>query len=237
MMKVFLGWFWLAVSLFGTESYSFVDLGLTDEEKEAAMQLQFDRVRGFDRYDRFGALGELQGELIEFFKGLGSHSEDVAKRAARVIERTVEFVLQTTGKESAWVCVRVFRESSFFDQPRWHTDGRYFGFDDLFKSQTCVKFAAALKGPGTLFYPVSEEEGGVFQAHRNDRGFLARFLDPQKAIQARPGEGAFFVVADPLHSAVHSEPPLTEDRLFFSVLPGSNEEIQELFGRWHPRKN
>lgn len=149
----------------------------------------------------------------------------------------MDFVLETTGFDSAWVCVRVFRENAFFDQPRWHTDGRYFGFDDKSRSQTCVKFAAALKGPGTLFYPVSEEERDMFRAHQNDRGFLAQFLDPRKAVQTKSGEGAFFLVADPLNSAVHSEPSITEDRLFFSVLPGSNGEIGELFDRWHPREN
>lgn len=45
-----------------------------------------------------------------------------------------------------------------------------------------------------------------------------------------------FIVGDPNAVAVHSEQPINHDRLFISILPGTNEQIQELFDRWHSTK-
>lgn len=215
--------------------YMFVDLGLGEQEKFAVDQLWFDRLgnRGSIQYSRYGELHLLTDELLQFFPKIGSQSEKINEELAALVERIVKNVLQVAEKKSAWVCVRAFYPSAFFDQPRWHMDGRFYG---LAEGERCVKFGVALRGAGTLFYDASEEERQVFLKHQKDRDFLETFLSSQHVQQTGFSEGAFFLVADPKISAIHSEPPIAEERLFLSVLPGSEEEIEELYITWGNQK-
>ena len=60
-------------------------------------------------------------------------------------------------------------------------------------------------------------------------------MDLNKAESPKKGEGVFFIVSDAKFGAVHSEPKMNENRLFFSVLIGNESEIEELDLKWHPK--
>ena len=67
-----------------------------------------------------------------------------------------------------------------------------------------------------------------------NRETIANMLDISQSIAAGPGHGAIYIVGTK-YAAVHSEPPIHEERLFLSIVPGSKSEIQELYNNWHPK--
>jgi len=209
-------------------SFAFVDLGLTSEEIALIDRLKFGKILDGARtsYDRFGNLSLLNDELPTFLRDIGNDDEEVIQAVAEVISRTVYNVTRASNRDSAWVSVRAAPPNHAFDIPRWHMDGSYYGprpYPGL-----VFKFAAVLKGNSTLLYPLPNEVRDIFISHSNDRAFLNELLDVNKAQSPKRGEGVFFIVADDTKSAVHSEPKMVENRLFFSILIGSEEEIQEL---------
>jgi hypothetical protein len=60
---------------------------------------------------------------------------------------------------------------------------------------------------------------------------LAKELGQEATAQPARGEVAFFRLGDE-DGAVHSEPPVTEDRIFVNVVPGTEDELTRLMGRW-----
>jgi hypothetical protein len=60
---------------------------------------------------------------------------------------------------------------------------------------------------------------------------LAKELGQEATAQPAHGEVAFFRLGDE-DGAVHSEPPVTEDRIFVNVVPGTEDELTRLMGRW-----
>jgi hypothetical protein len=63
------------------------------------------------------------------------------------------------------------------------------------------------------------------------RETLARDFAHEKTESPAYGEVAFFRLGNE-EGAVHSEPPTHEDRIFVNIVPGSEEELTELMGRW-----
>lgn len=208
-------------------SFVYVDLGLTDEQHCLMDQIV---CKMDDYYNQIGSLDLLKEELPAFLKKIGNEDEKVISAVTSIIVTTVHNVLKASRRESAWVSVRGF---TGMDEgiPRWHTDGCYFGpypYPGL-----VFKFTAVLKGSPTLLYPLSASMREAFEVNRANRLFLSELLDINKAESPKKGEGVFFIVGDPNFSAVHSEPIMSENRLFFSILPGDESEIQELYRRWH----
>lgn len=217
-------------------SFVFIDLRLSNQELDLIDQLKFDQIPKGDakHYDRFGNLNLLKDELPLFLKEIGNNDEKVVDTIVEVISRTVENVVNASKKNSAWVCVRAFTPTSSYDIPRWHMDGTYYSLKSPLPYPGLVfKFAGTLKGSSTLFYHLPDDQRDRFLAHLNDRTFLSEFLDLTQAKLAKRGEGIFFIVGNNQKGAVHSEPKIHENRLFFSILVGDKAEIEELYFRWH----
>ncbi len=114
-------------------------------------------------------------------------------------------------------------------------DGAYYNLKNpSHTKETVYKFAATLVGSSTLFYNLPEGQRDLFISNFNDRAYLSELLDIGKAESAKNGEGVFFIVADRQIGAIHSEPKIQDNRLFFSILVGSENEINELYSTWHP---
>jgi hypothetical protein len=218
------------------QSFTCVDLGLTNAELALVDELKFNKISpdSTSQYDRFGNLYLLKDELPIFLSHIGDNNEEVIQAVTQMISSTVAHVIKATEKATAWVCVRVSTPMHAFDMPRWHTDGMYYGLNDPYlSSEPVLKFAAVLKGSPTLLLKLSDDMRNIFNLNRNNRALLAELLDINKAESPKRGEGVFFVVADNKISAVHSEPRMNENRLFFSILVGNESEINELYSRWH----
>ncbi|MGI4851060.1 MAG: hypothetical protein ACRYGR_03895 [Janthinobacterium lividum] len=154
------------------------------------------------------------------------------------------------------MCLRAFKETTAFDQPRWHMDGCYYeSFDG-----TQLKFAIVFKGPSTLFYPLSFDERQKFtdftseswqkirtqfdqslqqntmteeqiQDEKNrlyeqeEKIFLSQMIQKSQIISLPSGQGMIFKVGNLTTAALHSEPPIKEDRLFLSIVPCGFKDI------------
>ena len=76
----------------------------------------------------------------------------------------------------------------------------------------------------------------LLQSFENDtsetRQTIGKLIDPANTQAALEGQATMFVVGDEQRAAVHSEPPITIERIFMSILPGTHAQIAELRERW-----
>lgn len=170
----------------------------------------------------------MEQELPEFLRLIGNEDEALITAVTAAVSRIVKMVTTVFQKETAWVCMRATTLIDAYNLPRWHTDGSYYS--PSYGAQ--YKFVASLKGKPTLFFPLNEEGRKVYRVHESDRLFLADYFPVDQAEFAKRGEGAFFIVSASHFSALHSEPPHDEPRLFISILPGHKCEIAELQENW-----
>lgn len=160
---------------------------------------------------------------------IGNNDDKISRNVTEILYKLISDVVLTSQKHTAWVCVRASLPKDKFDMPRWHTDGTYYSPRDSLQ----YKFAAALKGSQTLFLPMNDEMRNLYEENYTNREFLSRLFDSKKAECAQRGQGAFFLVGNPKIAALHSEPCIHAPRLFISVLPGNQSEIEELDHRWN----
>lgn len=211
------------------------DLMLSEDEVDCFKKL---KIGSSICYNNYGDLVNLECGTKSFLQSLDNENE-ISELAARVITKMVIQSLIGCGQESAWVTLRASTntdahvDADKFDIPRWHRDGIFYSSSNL-----KYKIVTALKGAQTLLYPQDSfnnlsstmqerfrllSEG---EETKDSREARAKMLDMSKVISAKPHCATIFVVgAD--NAALHSEPPIREDRLFLSILPGSNEQILE----------
>lgn len=201
-----------------SDSYVTLPLGVEPKDLEYLQNIKVER-NAF--YDRFGSLDEIENELPEFLE------ENVGicdSRAKSIITNTVSEVsrqvVEALGAETAWVTIRFTKPNNAFDLPRWHLDGAFYKPYDA----TNYKYAAVLKGPGTLFANnVTEGQMEKISERVRDKSLI----EEEQVFSPSFGEGALFKTGGSENSAVHSEPPMPEDRIFFSIVPGSHLNIEE----------
>lgn len=213
------------------KTFDHFKVDFSQEEQSALESLYINKTTSYENFDR---LDVLQEELISFLIELGN-SEPIAKKVARVLERIVKEILIGLTAESAWVAVRSFTPCSLYDVPRWHTDGYYY---EPFQGNQ-YKVVISLKGAGTLFSSVAPSVRRAFNALQKledteeTRQQRARLLAPHSPSSPFVwGQGSIFIVGSPTNAAIHSEPPIKEERLFMSVLPGTKSQIGDLYKRW-----
>lgn len=208
------------------KNFAFVNL-LSDDDLQ---QLNQFKIESSNSYDRFGNLQLLQEELPGFLRSLGENDEQLIQKITKIICELASYVSQASRKETSWVCVRASTPNRDYDIPRWHWDGYYYSPYSGF----VFKFATVLKGNPTLFYQLPKDLRKIFKQHSDDRAFLSQLLNSENIETTKPGQGAFFIVGDNNRAAAHSEPKMDGERLFFSILPGNEDEINELNVRWNP---
>lgn len=219
-----------AIKELGPEN-SFVcyDLHLSDDDIKVLKSL---KVSITDEYNNYGNLKDLNSEVRTFIKSLNKENEAIAEATSKIIARIVNDIVRASGQETAWVAVRSFIPTSEYDVPRWHRDGYYYAPYE----GNPYKFAVTLKGPSTLFYNLpndlkkefSDLERTGTEKNGYNRQTLATFLGQSQGNTRvpQPYQGAIFIVGSE-YAAIHSEPPIHEERLFISVLPGSQKQIKE----------
>jgi hypothetical protein len=122
--------------------------------------------------------------------------------------------------------------------PRFHTDGRFFNINDK-NNNGQTKFITTLKGAGTIFVDANKEIRDIYNNFRDNnidkdieyRSKLMNLLKNTNKINLKNNEGAIFKSFDRNLAAIHSEPHITEPRIFLSIMPGNEEEINELYER------
>lgn len=209
------------------KSYTSVNLGLDDQDKAVIENIGITQQICYNRY---GNVALMKHELPDFINQLGNGDEQIIKAATEVIYRIVCNVIEASEKQTAWVTIRSFIPTHSRYIPRWHMDGYYYA--PRYGPQ--YKFACTLKGNHTLFFPLDDEGRKIYQINRNNNKFLSQCFDITHADSVEGGYGAFFIVSDERFAALHSEPPVDSPRLFISVVPGHQCEIEELYDSRYP---
>ncbi len=162
--------------------------------------------------------------------GEGENGSDTCSVLANLLLKISIKALNSFEQESAYIIFRAFIPNEGFKIPRWHQDGYYFApYSQEYLKSPIVKAAIPLTGAGTLFYNVSPIEKEEFRKKRitgDDRIQLSEFLNDASKIESTPkGYGTVFIVGE--RGAMHSEPYMTTTRLYMSLIPGNEKQIQE----------
>lgn len=216
--------------------FAFFNTGLSAAENALLDKLH---VTSTSVLDNFGNLNSIKIEITEFLQTLGNDSE-TSTIAANIIEQLVEQSRDAFNAKTAWVGLRASVPNSQFDIPRWHTDG-YF-YEPYQGTQHKVAFVS--KGNGTLFGKLNDQWRQAFQECMLRHNYVpsikmrtesANLIAEHGVVQiAERKQGVVFAVGTPEISAIHSEPPITEARLFLSIVSGSDQQIASLASRWAP---
>lgn len=178
------------------------DVQCTAEEHSAVESMHIEHEP--EHFDYYGSsASELKYSIEQHLQQIGSNAPEILLPIAHFAARIVEEMKVNLQQTSAWVTIRTFLPTTDFDIPRWHSDGHY------------------LKNGQEEF--VSEEYKLVFAI----KGAPTRFQD----FEAKKGEATMYRVGEQGKN-VHSEPQITEPRIFMSVITGSSEQIEELQRRF-----
>lgn len=140
-----------------------------------------------------------------------------------------------------WLDVRMSPPSEEYVIPRWHQDGRMFTCSCLDVlggkvAQVHSKYAVTLLGPATRVLKPDERVDRALAAasvdknvmHRVDRKKLADVFSAWGEVEINMGQAIRFSWGRD-DSPIHSEPDWSGgDRVFVSVLFGSEDEIREM---------
>ncbi len=210
-------------------SYGFVrfEVGITewDLEQFGAVDIQTERV-----YHQFGELDTTEESIASFIEEIGFNEKKLAHQTASRLKQIAQQVIATSGKETAWICLRSFIPTPRYDVPRWHVDGPYYHSDSA--EDLLFKFVVTLKGPTTLFYPLTLNERKATEKTIHNRHYMMNFCRNEKILSPKLGEGVIFRGGQyTAKTALHSEPPIHETRLFFSMVPCIEEQLPFLKAR------
>lgn len=211
------------------DNFISVDLNLSDVEKETLSNIKVEKE--LDQFNYYGQLEvDLETDLEQYFKGMGNNSEhDISIISKKVTELARE-IKKGFEKETCWVMVRVSLPNDEFQTPRWHPDGAYY-HDSEGRWAPAYKLVATLKGPQTLFSEKIDTEKFEKTLTGEDtietRKELTKLVKPIDIV--KDGQGVVYLVGHK-NAVIHSEPNITESRIFIAVLPGSEEQIKEWKG-------
>ncbi|KAH6623295.1 hypothetical protein F5144DRAFT_357491 [Chaetomium tenue] len=163
-------------------------------------------------------------------------------------------------RQHYWLTLRATQPTDTFDTPRWHADDDFFDPARSDAARGRWKLCATLQGPGTLFAVEGGRARGVLRRVK-EKGRRAERERPHvcpgvrcvacgrtsevvreevrvgleregvRVVQPGSGEMVFFRLGG-REGAVHSEPRIDCDRVFVNVVPGTEEELRGLMGRW-----
>jgi hypothetical protein len=187
-----------------------------------------------DQLQLYG-LNSINKKIYEYLANVLNNDSKTVQQLTNLIEDIINDVINGFNEESALIYLRVTLPSDNHEIPRWHIDGPYFPST---KTGPYAKFATTLIGPGTLLYEDTDKSREKYINLTKDisltkidkRLKIAKiFNDKQKIIQTKNNEGVLFLVSDPerISSAFHSEPHMTESRIFLGITPGSNNDLNE----------
>jgi hypothetical protein len=155
-------------------------------------------------------------------------------------------------KNACWLTIRITKPCTAFKIPRWHQDGPMFEYDKGREDVVRSKYALTLVGPSTLmlqpdehvfkkqheaearYYWWQDEADGhepsedeMYDADDLLRESLGNAFKDTARVQVGHGQIVRFSWGRD-DSPVHSEPDLVSDRVFMTVLYGSESELRTM---------
>ncbi|KAM5521815.1 hypothetical protein FOXYSP1_15706 [Fusarium oxysporum f. sp. phaseoli] len=158
----------------------------------------------------------------------------------------------TEEKKACWLTIRITKPCTAFEIPRWHQDGPMFEYDQGREDVVRSKYALTLLGPSTLMLQPDEHvfttqheaearyywwqnktdgpepsEDEMYEADDLLRESLGNAFKDTPRVQVGHGQVVRFSWGRD-DSPVHSEPDLVSDRVFMTVLYGSESELRTM---------
>ncbi len=215
-----------------------IDIGLSPVERESLARVRVER--DLEQFDFYGVgTDELREKLQSYFGQMGENTEQDLLSISDIVWRLSEGMREGFGEQSTWTMVRVSLPGSSFEVPRWHPDGKYFS-----STKKQYKLVATLRGQDTLFGEAIDPEAvACFQEEESNN--RRKYKDDPRRLQEEEmcirrelakvvrqtqigGEGmAVIYLVGEKDAVLHSEPYITEPRIFIAVLPGSKKQITE----------
>lgn len=155
-------------------------------------------------------------------------------------------------KNACWLTIRITKPCNAFKIPRWHQDGPMFEYDQGREDIVRSKYALTLLGPTTLMLQPHEHvfetqheaearyywwrnkvdgpdpsEDEMYDADDLLRESLGNAFKDTPRVQVGHGQIVRFSWGRD-DSPVHSEPDLVSDRIFMTVLYGSESELRTM---------
>jgi hypothetical protein len=190
-------------------------------------------VRNFGQRDFYGSsLEEVRTFVFDAVSSFGDNNKSVCGVASDIVAANTGWMLRRHGGSHVWLALRSTPVTDVFDLPRWHRDGIYFP-----SPNKVFKLVQSLVGPQSRFARIVDVEKFDMLEQRQMQGddttglrmeivsTVEEIFPTQSRLQA-----VEFLVGDE-EAAVHSEPPLTEPRLFYSLVVGNREQISILEDR------
>ena len=184
--------------------------------------------------------------LAKYSDGAAKDIESAVTTFMRITQN--DCVGNAEEKKACWFTIRVTKPHDEFEVPRWHRDGPMYLYDKGREDVVRSKYAITLLGPSTLMLVPSEhtfaterESRELFrywsrpgsspppyasyeEAYMASRVWLENKFQNEPRVEARQDHVIRFSWGRD-DSPIHSEPDIVCDRVFMSVLYGSEAEI------------
>jgi hypothetical protein len=204
--------------------------------------------------DYFGPVdGSISVEGAKFVARLTDGVEDEVARTIKQFITTTQHdcVGSAEEKRSCWFTIRSTKPTDEFNIPRWHRDGPMYPYDEGREEVVRSKYAITLLGPPTLMLVPDEdtfaiERQGLAQhywwlekdiprpsqeqwdeADLELRKWLENEFKETPKVDIGHGQIVRFSWGRD-NSPIHSEPDIVCDRIFMSVLYGSEPELRRM---------
>src|SRR3990167_9589495 len=214
-----------------------IDLQLSPEEKKVLQDLKIGIEGGTGNFLYWGSVDNeaLPLNLKSYVGTIGENNDITADVISRLILRIAKHVTKYFDTKFAWIETKTFLANDTFVIPRWHID------DKFFKPHTAYKLVWAVKGSQTRFGVTENsmefsrlttleiQAGHGTGENIRIRKELDRIVNEIKMPEK---ENAVLYRSAGENPVVHSEPHMSENRLFLGIVPGTREEINE----WYERK-
>ena len=197
-------------------------------------------LRGLYGYDKY---------IDESLKYSFNIQESKRIRIKNIIKNIIHEFLTKTKQESALIHLRIFKPHDGFKVPNWHQDGFYFKGQKKYN----IKLLTTLKGKSTLISrwnkEAIDEQDKVFKLIEQKKDNLnktpsKKWLNSYESYQESKLESlrvnlSKIIKHEPInydsaysyvngkYATLHSEPDITEDRIFLAVMPNSRENIKK----------
>lgn len=229
------------------DSYKIFQLNLTNSNKKLIKSIKINHSNNYNFFGNIDNLICIESDdltnLIEFICLIGKNTKDLAKELVEIIKNILKTLSLGYEKKYCWLTIRSFIFTDFFQIPRFHCDGKYF--KEYPEPQT--KFVFVLKGSGTIFIKPNKQVKQIYneyltQSFNNIKPSLnsiegRELLDKElkkinaKQLQINNKQGLIFLSGHQ-NCLIHSEPNITEPRLFLSIVFADEPNIDE----WKNRK-
>jgi hypothetical protein len=218
----------------------------TENEKKTINNFILDKTK---MYYHNGSINTIGKSINIFLSDLGNDQLQVNKME-KIIINLLYKILQTYKMSYFSLDIRVFVSKPNNHIPRWHKDSSFVNGVNTFKFVTTLKgpgtlFIKSTKEVNLIYnkinideldeknkYPYDEKlDKKQLEYNLNEqykignkyRSIYAKKFKHKKIIQSKNKGVIFFTGDDKDKSALHSEPKITEPRLFISILPKMKE--------------